>query len=164
MATRREDLYDRDFYQWTQNQASALRRLAHDRWNGPLDLSHLAEEVEDLGRSTRNAVRSQLQRIIEHCLKLEHSAAAEPRPGWMNSIDEARDEIENLLTPTLRRDLDDQLSRLFARTRRRVDRDLRAHGEAGAADALPETCPYTLEQLLDEDWLPEGGQGSSDHA
>jgi hypothetical protein len=164
MATRQEDLYDRDFYQWTQDQASALRHLAEQRWNGPLDLSHLAEEVEDLGRSTRNAVRSQIQRIIEHCLKLEHSSATEPRPGWMNSIDEARDEIENLLTPTLRRDLDHQLFRLFARTRRRVDRDLRAHGEQDAADALPQECPYSLDQLLDEEWLPADGQGSSDHA
>ncbi len=120
MATRQEDLYDRDFYAWTQDQAAALHRLAQERWNGPLDLSHLALEVEDLGRSTRNAVRTRLQRIIEHALKLDHSAAPEPRPGWMNSIDEAHDQIDNLLTPTLRRDLADQLSHLFARTRRRV--------------------------------------------
>ena len=62
MATRQKDLYAEDFYVWTQAQAEALRRLAETRWNGPLDLEHLAEEVEDLGRSTRNAVRSQLQR------------------------------------------------------------------------------------------------------
>jgi hypothetical protein len=163
MATRQEDLYDRDYYAWTQDQAAALHRLAAERWNGPLDLSHLAEEVEDLGRSTRNAVRSQIQRIIEHALKLEHSAAAEPRPGWMNSIDEARDQIDNLLTPTLRRDLEDQLFHLFTRTRRRVDRDLRAHGEAEAADALPGECPYSLEQLLNEEWLPESRPKPAGH-
>ena len=64
MATRQEDLYAEDFYTWTQAQAAALRRLAETRWNGPLDLEHLAKEVEDLGRSTRNTVRSQLQRIV----------------------------------------------------------------------------------------------------
>jgi hypothetical protein len=41
--------FKEDFYAWTRDQAEALRRLADQRWNGPLDLLHLAEEVEDLG-------------------------------------------------------------------------------------------------------------------
>jgi hypothetical protein len=49
MATRPEQLYEEDFYAWTRDQAKALRRLADQSWNGPLDLLHLAEEVEDLG-------------------------------------------------------------------------------------------------------------------
>ncbi len=65
MATRREDLYAEDFHAWTQDQAEALRRLARERWNGPLDLAHLAEEVEDFGNEVRNAVRSHLRRLIE---------------------------------------------------------------------------------------------------
>jgi DNA-binding PucR family transcriptional regulator len=64
-------LYDKDFYAWTRAQADALRRLASERWNGPLDLEHLAEEVEDLGRSELSTVRSQLERVLEHLLKLE---------------------------------------------------------------------------------------------
>src|SRR5918996_323450 len=49
-----------------RDQAAALRRLADERWNGPLDLLHLAEEVEDLGSEQQWAVESQLERIIEH--------------------------------------------------------------------------------------------------
>jgi hypothetical protein len=49
MATRAEQLYKEDFCAWTCDQAEALRRLADKRWNGPLDLLHLAEEVEDWG-------------------------------------------------------------------------------------------------------------------
>ncbi|MFL5012678.1 DUF29 family protein, partial [Rhizobium sp.] len=64
-------LYDEDYYAWTRAQADALRRLAAERWNGPLDLEHLAEEVEDLGRSQRHAAESLIERIIEHLLKLE---------------------------------------------------------------------------------------------
>ncbi len=44
MATREEDLYAEDYYAWTRDQAAALRRLAKEHWNGPLDLAHLAEE------------------------------------------------------------------------------------------------------------------------
>jgi hypothetical protein len=52
MATRAERLYKDDFYAWTRDQAAALRRLGEQRWNGPLDLLHLAEEVEDLAASS----------------------------------------------------------------------------------------------------------------
>jgi hypothetical protein len=55
MATRQEDLYVEDFYAWTRDQAAALRRLAEERWNGPLDLTHLAEEVRIL--ATRSVTR-----------------------------------------------------------------------------------------------------------
>ena len=30
-----------------------------------------------------------------------------------------------------------------------------SHGEVEASGRLPEECPYTLEQLLDDEWLPE---------
>ena len=81
MATRLDELYETDFYVWTQRQAEALRRLAETRPNVDLDFPHLIEEVEDLGTSQRDAVRSHLRRIIEHCLKLEYSRAAIPVPA-----------------------------------------------------------------------------------
>jgi hypothetical protein len=159
MATRPEQLYETDFYAWTRDQARALRRLTDAHWNGPLDLVHLAEEVEDLGTAARNAVRSQVERIIEHALKLSYSAAAEPRAGWMNSIDDARGRIEDAITATIRRDIQARLPRLFERARRKVVRELGAHGEGDAAAALPERCPYTLRDLLAEDWYPESKHG-----
>ena len=67
---------------------SLLRTMAvadnrFDRYN-------VAEEVETLGRSERDAVRSQVRRIIEHLLKPAYSPAHESRHGWMSSIAEAR--------------------------------------------------------------------------
>ena len=99
MATKPQQLYEKDFYAWARDQAAALRRLADQRWNGPLDLLHLAEAVEDLGMQARNAVRSQLERAIEHLLKLEHSPAVDPRAGWMNSVADARARTEDAMTP-----------------------------------------------------------------
>ena len=71
MATRTEQLYENDFYAWTRDQAKALRRLAATRPNVELDFGHLIEEAADLGVSQRDALRSQVRRIIVHCLKLE---------------------------------------------------------------------------------------------
>ena len=162
MATRPEQLYKDDFYAWTRDQAAALRRLAEQRWNGPLDLEHLAEEVEDLGMQARNAVRSQIERVIEHLLKLEHSPAAEPRAGWMNSVDDARARIEDAMTPTIHRETEPSLSMLYRRARRRAARDLVAQGEKAAARALSAECPYAFDDLISDEWWPVNRHGLRD--
>ena len=159
MATNPAELYEEDFYAWTRDQAKALRRLRATRPNVELDLDHLIEEVEDLGKSERDAVRSQLRRIIEHCLKLEHSPAREPRAGWQETVTRARTELEDKLTPTLRRGLPRQLPRLYAQARRDTTASLRRFGEGEAAEALPETCPYRLADLLRHDWYPASRRG-----
>src|SRR3546814_2716216 len=110
------ELYDTDFYAWTKAQADRLRRLEATRANLDLDLPRLAEEVEDLGKSERNTLRSHLRRIIEHCLKLEWSPATDPRGSWRRSISQARLDIEGRMTATLRRammaDIDRKSKRL----------------------------------------------------
>ncbi|MCS6878858.1 MAG: DUF29 domain-containing protein, partial [Geminicoccaceae bacterium] len=139
---------EEDFYAWTRAQAAALRRLAAEGWNAPLDLEHLAEEVEDLGREQRNAVRSRLRRVIEHRLKLAYSPAREPRRGWLDSIDDALAEIEDRLTPSIRREVEEALPALYARVLPKVARAFAAHGEGQAAARLPTRCPWTLDELL----------------
>jgi Domain of unknown function DUF29 len=159
MATRPEQLYEDDFYAWTREQTRALRRLAESRPNVGLDLEHLIEEVADLGTSQRDAVRSQVRRIIEHCLKLEYSPARDPRVGWHETIIDARTQLEDKLTPTLRRGLSRRLPRLYAQARRDTGAAMRLYREPEAADALPVQCPYRLADLLRHDWHPASRHG-----
>jgi hypothetical protein len=159
MATRSALLYDEDFYAWTRTQAEALRRLAVTRPNVELDFEHLIEEVADLGKSERDAVRSLLRRIVEHCLNLEWSPAPAPRPGWHETIIDARTILEDKLSPALRRDIRRNLSKLYAQARRNAGGALRVHQEPGAADALPAECPYLLADLLRHGWYPESRHG-----
>ena len=77
------DLYEHDFYAWTQLQAKELRRFARSRPNLPLDLPHIAEEIADLRRSQRDSLRSWTAHVIEHLLLFEHPPAREPRRGWI---------------------------------------------------------------------------------
>ena len=58
MHASREDLYERDFYAWTRRQAGELRRWAATRPNLDLDLARIAEEIADLDKEQRNALRS----------------------------------------------------------------------------------------------------------
>ncbi len=156
------ELYEADYYAWTKVQADKLRRLEATRANLDIDLPNLAEEVEDLGKAERNLLRSQLRRIIVHCLKLEWSPAQEPRRSWRLSIIEARIEVSDHLTAMLRRDVEDELPRLHEQARRLARQALIGKGESDAAAALPADCPYTLDQLLDDDWYPANRHGVRD--
>jgi hypothetical protein len=149
-----EQLYDTDFYAWTQAQAKELRRFARTRPNAPLDLAHLAEEIEDLGMSERSAVLSFVRLIMQHFLLVAHSPAPEQRHHWLDEVDEFRSQIEDKLTPTIRREVKAELVVLYSRARRNVARKMRRYGEEAAAAALPEACPFTLEQIL-SDWEPD---------
>ncbi len=144
-----KDLYAEDFYVWTEAQAALLR----ERRFAALDLANLIEEVEGLGDAKKSAVLNNASVIIEHLLKLQHSPAQDPRRGWSESIIEHRARLEIELTPRLRQILTDDLERLYALTRRTTERKLRLYGEDAAADALPESCPYTVEQITG-DWWP----------
>ncbi len=154
-ATRPEQLYETDFYAWTQAQAKELRRFAKSRPNLPLDLGHIAEEIRDLGKSEHDAVFSLAQQILQHFLLIEHSPAVDQRLHWADEIDGFRDQIERKLSPTIRRDLKRGLEGVFGLARRRVQRKMERYGEQAAIAALPEACPYALDQILG-DWEPDG--------
>jgi hypothetical protein len=134
-AIRPEQLYQTDFYAWTQVQAKELRRFARTRPNVPLDLTHLAEEIEDLGKSERSAVFSLVRLIMQHFLLSAHSSASAQRGHWLDEIDEFRSQIEDKLTPAIRR-------------------KMRRYGEEAPAAGLPEQRPFTLDQILG-DWEPD---------
>jgi hypothetical protein len=148
-------LYERDYYAWVLEQAAKLRDMARRGVETSLDLENLAEEVEDLAESERSAVPSQIRRILEHFLKLEHSPSREPGAGWRRSIVEARIDLADRLTPTLKRYARSEFKKLFTDARKIAALDLAEYGERQAAQSLPLESPYTLEQVLEEDWYPK---------
>jgi hypothetical protein len=145
--------HDDDFYAWTQYQAEVLRTMR--RADNRLDRERLAEEIEDLGKSERNAVRSQIVRIIEHLLKLEYSPAADPRSDWEASVIEARQVLADSTSVTLLRDSEAMLPMLYARGRQLASVRLRKFSENEAAARLPSECPYTLDQICTDGWYPK---------
>jgi Domain of unknown function DUF29 len=150
-----KQLYDQDFYLWTQEQAAALRRAKDS--NLPLDWENLAEEIESLGKSDRRELTSQIRRILRHLFKLAASPAEQPRSGWRSTVVDARSEIEGVLedSPSLCRQIDDLVRAQMKAAAQLASNDLGEHGEPAAAirERL-DKGGFTVEQVLG-DWFPE---------
>ena len=139
MATKTADLYDEDFYAWTQQQAEALR--THFKGDNRLDVEHLAEEVEDLGKSELHAIESYVENIMAHLLKLDYSSLEWPRNHWRKEILAFRRSLRRRMTSSLRRAVSDQLDQHYANARESAAADL-LESEPGVRRRLPATNPY----------------------
>ncbi|MSO99571.1 MAG: DUF29 domain-containing protein [Acetobacteraceae bacterium] len=138
-----EDLYDRDILTWSRHQADLLRRLARgERVNG-VDWTHVVEEIEDVGLSELNAVRSYLRQMLVHLLKVrgwpDHSAA----DHWRGEIGAFQADAAQRFAPSMRRKI--ALPLLYDKARTQL-KGLQYDGVR--PDAWPDACPFTLNQLL----------------
>lgn len=149
-------LYESDFSAWAEQQA----RLLEERRFDELDLDHLIEEVADLGVSERKTLFSHARQVLLHLLKLEFSPAQWPRRNWIDSVVSHRTDLDERLTASLRRELEAAMAAVYARARRDAAKGLKQ--DRLTEDALPSECPYTLDQLVDPDWLPANRHGLED--
>jgi hypothetical protein len=139
--------YDDDFVLWTQDQA----RLLREKRFADLDLANLIEEVESVGRSERREIRSRLEVLIAHLLKWMIQPEGR-KTGWSGTIAEQRRRLQLTLedSPSLRRYPVDQFAKIYDAAR------LAAAKETGITyAAFPSEAPFTVEQVLDDDFLPE---------
>jgi Domain of unknown function DUF29 len=139
--------YETDFYAWAQAQAAALR--AKD-W-AALDLHHLIEEVEDLAGRHRDALGSELKRLLVHLLKW-HYQPTHRSDGWLDTMEQARQAIDEVIEdyPSLAGYLPVVLPKAYQRARRQAARETRLP----LATFPPEGCPWALDDLRREGWLP----------
>src|SRR5215470_4172790 len=85
-------LYDEDFYDWTMSTALLLRQ----RRFADIDIAHLAEELEDMGKRERRALESHIRNVTLHLLKWQHQPEKRGA-SWRQSIRNGRIEIQKLL-------------------------------------------------------------------
>ncbi len=139
--------YLTDFSSWISQTAQLLRER---RWH-EIDLPHLIEEVEDLGKSERRGIASQLTRLLLHLLKWYYQPQRRS-DSWLDSVTDARTQIELTIedSPSLRRYPAEQLEECYQRARRQA-----AKQTGIDISAFPELCPYSLDDILADNWLPD---------
>ena len=177
-----EDLYERDFYSWTAQQAAALKR----KDLAAIDWENVIEEIETLGRAEKSSLTSYYANAVEHLLKLQYRGPrqADSAGVWETSIRNARDGIEEVLeeNPGLKNKRGEVFALAWTRGRKNAVNAFVSYGTETIADdrqrrlaekrarrhwneALPRQCPYTRAQVEDADWWPEwpaaAGQGVS---
>lgn len=151
-----KSLYQDDFIAWSKDQAAELRAAARGGSVDGVDWENLATEIEHFGVFQRTALRAQMGRVVRHLLKLEFSPAAGPRRGWVESIEDARSEIEELLetSPSLKRGLHAMVGDALRQGATLAVADLERYNELGHDSiARIEHRTYTEGQIVG-DWFP----------
>ena len=138
--------YDGDFFIWTQQQAAALR-LTRDLIGGSVDVEHVAEELEDMGKRDLRDVSSFLARLIEHLLKLTALPSSHDQEHWLSEAAHFHDSAVAAFTPGMRQLLD--VAKIWERGRKRAEISLKA---TPIVVAWPDTCLFKRDDLLSVDF------------
>lgn len=139
--------YTIDFNLWIQQTAQLLRKC---QWH-EIDLEHLIEEVEGLGKSERRGIASQLTRLLLNLLKWQYQPQRRS-DSWLDSITDARTQINLAVQDS---------SSLTAYPAEQLEQSYRQALHKAAKQTgmsvlvFPEACPYPINLVLEEDWLPE---------
>ncbi len=142
-----ETLYETDFYAWAMEMAQLIKTKQFDK----VDIEHLAEEVESMGASERNALESRLIELMLHLLKWQFQPERKGR-SWQQSIAKQRVGIDKVLkqNPSLKYQYQQRVDECYIYAKRY------AAIETGLLIShFPENCPYSVEQLFDFEFLPD---------
>ena len=139
--------YEKDVVAWAMEQAALLRAGNLSA----LDIEHIAEEIEDVGKSEQRELASRMAELLSHLLKWLHQPG-QRCSSWSRSLKEQRKAIAAAMrqAPSLKASLGDTdwLAGVWA------DAVTKAVDETGL-DSFPEDCPWTMAQVLTEDFFPE---------
>lgn len=140
-----QDLYEIDDSLWLEETIKLLRENRFDE----LDLDHLITELDILGKSQYQAVKSWLYRIIIHLLLLEYWTVEYERNyrHWRSEIDAFRFDLNGRLTTNYQNKLAEELEFIYHKAVKYV-----VNKSDLSIDSFPPECPYTLAQLLDDNW------------
>lgn len=145
-------LYETDFYAWTQRQAALLREEEFTE----VDWNNLIEEIEALGRSDIRELTNRLEVLLMHLLKWRYQAGKRVTGrSWRATIAEQRRRLRRLLkeSPSLRSRLAEFVDETYP------DAIRAAIIETGLNErTFPAQCPWTTEEIMAEDFWPEGNR------
>jgi hypothetical protein len=141
------DLYETDFYGWTQKQARLLR---DGNWE-LLDINNLVEEIESLGKQQRSELVNRLSILLGHLLKWQYQNEGRSK-SWFATIREQRERIIEHIdeNPSLKPYISEAIAKGY-----RSGRNLAVGETPLNYQDLPDACPYSIEQIIDTEFFPE---------
>lgn len=143
-------LYETDYLAWIELTVAKLRSPDLAKLNPDIDWENLIEEIEDMGKSSRNSLKSNLRIILLHLLKWQYQSDRRSR-SWQSSIIQHRLRIYDAFveSPSLKRYFAEVFDDAYSGAIQL------ASSETGLAQkTFPKVCPYSQNQVLDADFLP----------
>ena len=144
------NLYDTDYNLWLEE---TVKQLQAKNFNA-IDLENLIEEIASLGRSEKRRIESLLTRLFEHLLKLAYWEKERNynQNHWKREIRNFRKQIKKELktSPSLKRYLREVFEECY-----QDSRELVSDISELPLDTFPSSPIGNIEQILDENWLPE---------
>ena len=153
-AGKSANLYETDYVAWADQQALLLEQK---RFN-ELDLVNLVEEVRDLSGRHRDALESQLTRLLMHLLKWQYQPSHRSN-SWVGTIKEARKQIARLIRkhPVLGVHVFKAYIECY------LDAREDASDETGLPiQVFPLECSYEVSEALDLNFFPEPPMAEDD--
>jgi hypothetical protein len=141
------ELYEHDFNAWIYQQISLLK----EGKTNEIDIEHLIEELEDMGKSNLRELENRFVILIAHLLKWQFQLERQSS-SWRSSMSEQRVQLLRLLrkVPSLKRELQNAIIDAYPDAL-----ELAIDETCLPESTFPKTCPYTIEQLLDKHFYPE---------
>jgi hypothetical protein len=150
-----EPLYEKDFQIWID---STIQHLRNGQFES-LDIEHLIEELNSLGKSEQNALKSNLMILLAHLLKVkvQFDAPDTMKISWYNSIIEHRQRVLSSLedTPSLKSFLVQAIEKAYPQACKLAIKESKfaALGMRIPDDSeYPNVCPFSIEQILDDNF------------
>ena len=140
-------LYESDFNLWLENNVALLKQRKFTQ----MDIKNLIEEIEDMGNNRKDALESNLMRVFQHLLKWKYQPQKRSN-SWRASITEHSLRLNKALkkSPSLKPYFQTVYEECYQ------DASLIASRETGIEiEIFPVDCPFTTEQVLNPDYLPE---------
>ncbi len=140
------NLYEADFYAWTQEQAMLL----HTQQWSQIDLPNIIEEIESLGKQQRQELRNRLSILIGHLLKWQYQPQHRSR-SWLATLRIQRLDINDLLedSPSLKSYLDEALRKGYLKGVELAVKETDLPNRS-----FPAECSYSLLEILDDRFYP----------
>jgi hypothetical protein len=145
--TNTTNLYNRDYYLWLEHTAQLIKEGKFSE----VDVANLVEEIEDMGRSEKRAVKSNLVILLLHLLKYKYQPAKKTN-SWKASIREHRRRLRDdfQVSPSLKRYFEEVFDECYQDAREQ------AADETGLPkDTFPTESPFTPPETLNPDYLPQ---------
>jgi hypothetical protein len=142
---------DDDFHAWLLEQASLLRKKQYPL----LDWNNLAEELVAIAGAQKRELLERLATLFEHLLKLEYQRETRRERSRKSTIARTRTAVERLLeqSPGLKGQLDELATKAYADGCKHAGIDL-GLSRRQWEKVFPRTSPWSVTQILDDDFFP----------